>query len=344
MSRNTFTIETRPFTTEDAERFKAQRRALDTRWNEGDISSVEFFCDEMDALAQAGIELSFLTSKGDEEITIITDSLDTIPGINASKLEAVRLPAGANKVFATNSTTFILGNAQLDLQARRPRKRVGTLLTGFNFLKATTSENPIVFSGSFDSMVIKTDTPLTSGEFRDSIIDSTGSDFSGVTSMFATLISGTIRTSGSFSLETIGIVGEVALDATESEATCFVDARNGFITSEGTEWVDIAEKATGESNMDGWSLDMAGVLRAEIEEGEAPQFNTFCVNPANDAADCDCATWLFFRDAGSADARQVWVWRNAQIGNTVDPAVMEGMDVAAVERIWRDTMASIWTD
>ena len=344
MSRNTFTIETRPFTTEDAERFKEQRRALDTRWNEGDISSVEFFCDEMDALAQAGIKLSFLTSNGDEEITIITDSLDTIPGINASKLEAVRLPAGANKVFATSSTTFILGNAQLDMQARRPRKRVGTLLTGFNFLKATTSENPIVFSGSFDSMVIKTDTPLTSGEFRDSIIDSTGSDFSGVTSMFATLISGTIRTSGSFSLETIGIVGEVALDATESEATCFVDARNGFITSEGTEWVDIAEKATGESNMDGWSLDMAGVLRAEIEEGEAPQFNTFCVNPANDAADCDCATWLFFRDAGSADARQVWVWRNAQIGNTVDPAVMEGMDVAAVERIWRDTMASIWTD
>lgn len=170
MSRNTFTIETRSFTAEDAERFKAQRRALDTRWNEGDISSVEFFCDEMDALAQAGIELSFLTPNGDEEITIITDSLSAIPGINVSKLEAVRLPAGANKVFATNSTTFILGNAQLDMQARRPRKRVGTLLTGFNFLKAT-SDNPIVFSGSFDSMVVKTDTPLTSGEFRDSIID-----------------------------------------------------------------------------------------------------------------------------------------------------------------------------
>lgn len=343
MSRNTFTIETRPFTIEDAERFKAQRRALDTRWNEGDISSVEFFCDEMDALAQAGNELSFLTSNGDEEITIITDSLGTIPGINASKFEAVRLPAGANKVFATSSTTFILGNAQLDMQARRPRKRVGTLLTGFNFLQAT-SEAPIVFSGSFDSMVVKTDTPLTSGEFRDSIIDSTGSDFSGVTGMFATLISGTIRTSGSFSLETIGIVGNVALDATESEATRFVDARNGFITSEGAEWVDIAEKATGESNMDAWSVDMAGVLRAEIEEGEAPQFNTFCVSPANDAANCDCATWLFFRDAGSVDARQVWMWRNAQIGNTVDPAVMDGMDVAAVERIWRDTMAGIWTD
>ncbi len=343
MSRNTFTIETRSFTAEDAERFKAQRRALDTRWNEGDISSVEFFCDEMDALAQAGIELSFLTSNGDEEITIITDSLSAIPGINVSKLEAVRLPAGANKVFATNSTTFILGNAQLDMQARRPRKRVGTLLTGFNFLKAT-SDNPIVFSGSFDSMVVKTDTPLTSGEFRDSIIDSTGSDFSGVTGMFATLISGAIRTSGSFFLETIGIVGEVALDAVAGDSTSFVDARNGFITSEGTKWVDIAEKATGESNMDAWSVDMMGVLRAQIEEGEAPQFNTFCVNPANDAANCDCATRLFFRDAGSADARQVWVWRNAQIGNTVDPAVMEGMDVAAVERIWHDTMAGIWTD
>lgn len=343
MSRNTFTIETRPFTIEDAERFKEQRRALDTRWNEGDISSVEFFCDEMDALAQAGNELSFLTSNGDEEITIITDSLDTIPGINASKLEAVRLPGGANKVFATSSTTFILGNAQLDMQVRRPRKRVGTLLTGFNFLQVT-SEAPIVFSGSFDSMVVKTDTPLTSGEFRDSFIDSTGSEFSGVTGMFATLISGTIQTGGSFSLETIGIVGNVALDATESEATRFVDARNGFITSEGTEWVDIAEKATGESNMNGWSLDMAGVLRAQIEEGEAPQFNTFCVNPANDAANCDCATWLFFRDAGSADARQVWMWRNAQIGNAVDPTIMEGMDVAAVERIWRDTMAGIWTD
>ena len=230
-----------------------------------------------------------------------------------------------------------------DTEARRPRKRVGTLLTGFNFLKAT-SDNPIVFSGSFDSMVVKTDTPLTSGEFRDSIIDSTGSDFSGVTGMFATLISGTIRTSGSFFLETIGIVGEVALDAVAGDSTSFVDARNGFITSEGTKWVDIAEKATGESNMDAWSVDMMGVLRAQIEEGEAPQFNTFCVNPANDAANCDCATWLFFRDAGSADARQVWVWRNAQIGNAVDPAVMEGMDVAAVERIWRDTMAGIWTD
>ena len=341
--KDIFTIETRSFTAEDAERFKAQRRALDTRWNEDDISSVEFFCDEMDALAQAGIELSFLTSNGDEEITIITDSLSAIPGINVSKLEAVRLPAGANKVFATNSTTFILGNAQLDMQARRPRKRVGTLLTGFNFLKAT-SDNPIVFSGSFDSMVVKTDTPLTSGEFRDSIIDSTGSDFSGVTGMFATLISGTIRTSGSFFLETIGIVGEVALDAVAGDSTSFVDARNGFITSEGTKWVDIAEKATGESNMDAWSVDMMGVLRAQIEEGEAPQFNTFCVNPANDAANCDCATWLFFRDAGSADARQVWVWRNAQIGNAVDPAVMEGMDVAAVEHIWRDTMAGIWTD
>lgn len=123
-----------------------------------------------------------------------------------------------------------------------------------------------------------------------------------------------------------------------------MDARNGFITSEGAEWVDIAEKATGESNMDAWSVDMMGVLRAQIEEGEAPQFNTFCVNPANDAANCDCATWLFFRDAGSADARQVWVWRNAQIGNAVDPAVMESMDIAAVERIWRDTMAGIWTD
>lgn len=338
MSR-TITTENRVFTTEDAERFKVQRRKMNTRANEGDISSVEFFCDEMDALAEAGVELFFITHPGSNNPTIVTDSLAAIPGINADNPDKTRLPAGSSEIFTEGSTTFIMGNAVLDMRPFRPRKGVGTRLSNLNFFKGT-GDTSVVFSGSFDSTVIKTDSPLNNGTFDEVVIDVAASNFSGVTAMFATLISGTFKSAGKFALARIGLVGDITMDVDEEMGGApFVENRSGFITSTGAEWVSIAEKATGEGNMEGWSLDMQEIMRANVEAGDLPRFNNFCVNPAADVIDCDCATWLFFRDTDKKKKRRVWVWRNSELGNPVDPEELRGINIGAVKRAWQKNVA-----
>jgi hypothetical protein len=338
MSR-TITTENRVFTAGDAERFKAQRRAKDTRPNEGDISSVEFFCDEMDALAEAGVELFFITRPGSNNPIIVTDSLAIIPGINADNPDKTRLPVGSGEIFTDGSTTFIMGNAVLDMRPFRPRKGAGTRLSNLNFFKGT-GDTSVVFSGSFDSTVIKTDSPLNNGIFDDVIIDVTASSFDGVTAMFTTLISGTFKSAGKFALARIGLVGDITMDVDEEMGGApFIENRGGFITSAGVDWLSIAEKATGEGDMAGWSLDMQEIMRANVEAGDLPRFNNFCVNPAADVIDCDCATWLFFRDTDKKKKCRVWVWRNSELGNPVDPDELRGINVGAVKRAWQKNVA-----
>ena len=335
----TVATENRVFTTEDAERFKAQRRAKDTRPNEGDISSVEFFCDEMDALAEAGVELFFIARPGSNNPIIVTDSLATIPGINADNPDKTRLPAGSSEIFTEGSTTFIMGNAVLDIRPFRPRKGVGTRLNNFNFFKGT-GDAPVEFSGSFANTVIKTDSPLNNGTFDEVVIDVAASNFSGVTAMFATLISGTFKSAGKFALARIGLVGDITMDVDEEMGGApFVENRGGFITSAGVDWLSIAEKATGEDDMEGWSLDMQEIMRANVEAGDLPRFNNFCVNPAADVIDCDCATWLFFRDTNKKKKRRVWVWRNSELGNPVDPEELRGINIGAIKRAWQKNAA-----
>lgn len=341
---HTVITESRAFTTEDAERFKTLRRKMETRFNDDDISSKEFFCDEMDALAESGAELFFITRPGSDTPIIVTDSLATIPGINADDPSNTHLPAGSSKVFATGSTTFIMGNAVLDMRPLRPNKGVGTCLMNLNFFKGT-SDTPVEFSGGFDSTVIKTDSPLNNGIFNDVTIDVTASNFGGVTGMFATLISGTFKSAGKFALSRIGLVGDISMDVDEEIGGApFVDNRNGFITSANVDWVDTANKATGEDDMVGWSLDMQEIMRANIEKGDLPRFNNFCVSPATDVIDCDCATWLFFRDTDEKKKRRVWVWRNSELGNPVDPGELRGINIAAVKRAWQKNVANTSTE
>lgn len=343
MSRTTFITENRVFTTEDAERFKAQRREMETRFNDDDISSVEFFCDEMDALTESGVELFFITRPGSKKPTIVTDSLATIPGINVDNPEKTRLPAGSSEIFTTDSTTFIMGSAVLDMCPFRPRKGVGTRLSKLNFFKGI-GNTPVEFSGSFDSTVIKTDASLNNGTFDDVVVDVTDSNFSGVTAMFSTLISGSFKSAGKFALSRIGMVGDISMDVDEEIGGApFIDNRNGFIASANVEWVDIADKATGEDNSDLWSLDMQEVMRANIEKGDLPRVNNFCVSPATDVIDCDCATWLFFRDTNKKKKRRVWVWRNSELGNPVDPEELRGINIAAVKRAWQKNVAKTYT-
>lgn len=221
----------------------------------------------------------------------------------------------------------------------RPRKGVGTRLSKLNFFKGI-SNAPVEFSGSFDSTVIKTDTPLNNGTFDDVVIDVTDSNFSGVTAMFSTLISGTFKSAGKFALSRIGLVGDISMDVEEEMGGApFIDNRSGFIASAGVEWVSIAEKATGEGDMEGWSLDMQEIMRANVEAGDLPRFNNFCVSPATDVIDCDCATWLFFRDTDKKKKRRVWVWRNSELGNPVDPDELRGINVGAVKRAWQKNVA-----
>lgn len=339
----TVTTENRVFTTEDAERFKAQRRKMNTRANEGDISSVEFFCDEMDALAEAGVELFFITRPGSNNPISVTDSLAIIPGINADNPDKTRLPVGSSEIFTEGSTTFIMGNAVLDMRPFRPRKGVGTRLSNLNFFKGA-GDAPVEFSGSFNSTVIKTDSPLNNSIFDDVVIDVTASNFDGVTAMFTTLISGTFKSAGKFALARIGLVGDITMDVDEEMGGApFVENRSGFITSAGVDWVSIAEKATGEGDMEGWSLDMQEIMRANVEAGDLPRFNNFCVSPAADVIDCDCATWLFFRDTNKKKKRRVWVWRNSELGNPVDPEELRGVNIGAVKRAWQKNVAKTCT-
>lgn len=344
MSRTTFITENRVFTTKDAERFKTLRREMETRFNDDDISSEEFFCDEMDALAEAVVELFFITRPGSNNPIIVTDSLAAIPGINADNPDKTRLPAGSSEIFTEGSTTFIMGNTVLDMRPFRPRKGVGTRLSNLNFFKGT-GNTSVVFSGLFDSTVIKTDSPLGNGIFNDVTINVTASNFGGVTGMFATLISGTFKSAGKFALSRIGMVGDTSMDVDEEIGGApFFDNRNGFIASANVEWVDIANKATGEDNSDLWSLDMQEVMRANIEKGDLPRVNNFCVSPATDVIDCDCATWLFFRDTNNKKKRRVWVWRNSELGNPVDPEELRGINIAAVKRAWQKNVAKTSTE
>ena len=339
----TVTTENRVFTTEDAERFKTLRREMETRFNDDDISSKEFFCDEMDALAESGVELFFITSPDSDTPIIVTDSLATIPGVNADNPDNTSFPAGLSKIFHPNSTTFIIGNAVLDMRLLRPTKGVGTRLLNLNFFKGT-GNTPVEFSGAFDSTVIKTDSPLGNGIFNDVTIDVTASNFGGVTGMFATLISGTFKSAGEFALSRIGLVGDITMDVDEEIGGApFVDNRNGFITSADVDWVGIANKATGEDDMVGWSLDMQEVMRANIEKGDLPRVNNFCVSPSTDVIDCDCATWLFFRDTDNKKKRRVWVWRNSELGNPVDPEELRGVNIGAVKRAWQKNVAKTCT-
>lgn len=344
MSRTTFITENRVFTTEDAERFKAQRREMETRFNDDDISSKEFFCDEMDALAESGVELFFITSPDSDTPIIVTDSLATIPGVNADNPDNTSFPADLSKIFAPDSTTFIMGNVALDMRPLRPRKGTGTRLKNLNFFKGI-GNAPVEFSGAFDSTVVKTDSPLGNGIFNDVTIDVTASNFGGVTGMFATLISGTFKSAGKFALSRIGMVGDISMDVDEEIGGApFVDNRNGFITSANVDWVGIANKATGADNSDLWSLDMQEVMRANIEKGDLPRVNNFCVSPTTDVIDCDCATWLFFRDTDNKKKRRVWVWRNSELGNPVDPEELRGINIAAVKRAWQKNVAKTSTE
>lgn len=158
--------------------------------------------------------------------------------------------------------------------------------------------------------------------------------------MFATLISGTFKSAGKFALARIGLVGDITIDVNEEMGGApFVENRSGFITSAGADWVSIAEKATGEDDMEGWSLDMQEIMRANVEAGDLPRFNNFCVSPAADVIDCDCATWLFFRDTNKKKKRRVWVWRNSELGNPVDPDELRGINIGAVKRAWQKNVA-----
>lgn len=181
--------------------------------------------------------------------------------------------------------------------------------SNLNFFKGT-GDTSVVFSGSFDSTVIKTDSPLNNGTFDEVVIDVAASNFSGVTAMFTTLISGTFKSAGKFALARIGLVGDITMDVDEEMGGApFVENRSGFITSAGVDWVSIAEKATGEGDMEGWSLDMQEIMRANVEAGDLPRFNNFCVSPAADVIDCDtCNTLLDAIDEDPTNQHLVEEW------------------------------------
>ena len=346
MARTTnCTVEYRTFTTEDAEHFKALTRAYKHRNNPEDISSEEFFCDEMDALAREAKELYFITPTHEEAPRLIVGSIDALPGAKMDTEKSVlHLPVGYAKLTnIDHKGTFVLGNASLDLRELRITKKKGITLGNLNFFKGTGTET-ITFTGLFRGCVIKTDTPLNTAKYYECVIDSTGSDFSPIFQMESVLIYGTLRARGNFELWRAGFVGDIAIDskAGDIDPVC---TRNGFIVSEGVDWVETATKATGDPNPEPWTWDMWELLRARDEKGVGFESTRFCVTPTRHDETCKCGTWLSFREGvGSIRDFPFYDWYVSK--HTVDEEhrLMEDDADKLIEDYYKHVIKSCPTD